>query len=86
MRTPNPPSDANPTRSARHPWRAELVYAATPLLHAPYRSEAFAEDLVQAPAPRPIPQHKARRAVLLFAVPLGAALIGSMLPILNVLA
>lgn len=85
MRTPNVSGDT-PPRSASHPWRAELLYAATPLLHVPYRSEAFAEDLVQPPAPRPMPQPKARRALLLFAVPLGAALLGGMLPILNLVA
>jgi hypothetical protein len=49
---------------------------------APYRSESFAEDLPNAQLPAEVPSRLGWRLRLLLAVPLGLALIGSMLPVM----
>lgn len=79
------PSERVPRGANR---RNEPSRHAAPALYRPgYRSEAFAEDLVepmhtlQIHAPR-----RRRRATLLFVVPLGAAFLGSVLPLLNQIA
>ena len=51
-------------------------------LGAPYRSESFAEDLLEVPSMQASPWAQRRGRVLL-AVPLGLALIGSVAPILG---
>jgi hypothetical protein len=52
---------------------------------APYRSESFAEDLPEWRAPAPVAKPRWRVALLL-AVPLGMALVGSVLPIVATVA
>ncbi len=73
---------------ATHPWRTEPPHDAAPVPHSPcYRSEAFAEDLVDpADTLRVHAPRQRRRATLLFFAPLGAAFLGSVLPLLKQLA
>lgn len=87
MTLTNTPSE-RVSRRATHAWLTEPSDHDAPARHPPFhRSEAFAEDLVEpvntlrVHAPR-----RRRRATLLFVVPLGAAFLGSVLPLLNQLA
>jgi hypothetical protein len=77
------PRDAAALRWATAAALASGEIRAFPGLPAPYRSEAFAEDL---PEPSPVSHPRTQRgAAWLLVVPLGAALIGSALPVLNVI-
>ena len=84
MTLTNPPSE-RVLRKAAHPRHAAPSSSAAPVLHPLcHRSEAFAEDLVEpVDTLRVHAPGKRRRATLLFVVPLGAAFLGSALPLLN---